>query len=469
MSPRNLQACGLLLLVDRSQPRSFSRQVEEQIRSGIQSGALAANEHLPSGRVLAEDLGVSRGVVMRAYAQLAAEGYVTLRQGAAPTVRAAIRSGSETVHSENGHRSVAYDLRPHLPEVATFPRQPWLRAVREALEQARTADLTYSNPRGLWSLRVDVANYLSRARGVLALPERTLITAGSTHTLSLVSRMLARQGRTRMAFENPSHPLLRAVASRGGQTVVRAEIDERGVRPEAIEAAESVFVSPAHQFPTGVALTPERRSRLIEWAEEGDALILEDDYDAEFRYDRAPIGALQGLAPEQVIYMGSTGKTFAPALRIGWAVIPAALYDDMARELFTNMLHVSGLDQLAFAKFLHRNDFDRHLRRMRQLYRSRRDLVVSVLRDLLPNHSVRGLAAGLHVILEMPSHTAAAAVRNEAAAAGIVVESVEHYAFPNYAGPAGLVIGYGGLPEPTLEAAIRRLTPFVQRSHQESG
>jgi GntR family transcriptional regulator/MocR family aminotransferase len=461
MSPRELQARDLLLRVDRSR-QPVSRQLEEQMRTAIQSGALAAGSQLPSTRVLAEDLRVSRGVIVRVYGQLAAEGYISLRQGATPTVRPTVRFDANTVGPRNGQPRVVYNLRPHLPELATFPRRPWLRAVRESLEQARTADLTYGDEAGLWSLRVEVANYLSRARGVHAHPERTLITAGSTHGVSLVSRVLARRGRTVMAFENPSHYILRSVAAHGGQTVVAASVDDRGIRPDTIEPADSVYVSPAHQFPTGVALSPERRTALIEWAQAADALILEDDYDAEFRYDRAPIGAMQGLAPERVIYVGSTGKTFAPGLRLGWAVLPQDFVDDVSRELLNSMLQVSGFDQLAFANFMQRGDFDRHLRRMRNTYRGRRDVVVSVLAELLPDHPVRGIAAGLHVVLEMPSHLTAAAVRAAAGQVGIVVESLDQHAFAGYAGPAGLLIGYGGLPEPTLEQAITRLAEIIR-------
>jgi GntR family transcriptional regulator/MocR family aminotransferase len=461
MSPGDLQARDLLLLVDRSRP-PLARQLEEQMRRAIQSGALAAGGQLPSTRVLADDLGVSRGVIMRVYGQLAAEGYISLRQGAAPTVRPTARLDPEAVGPPNGRPRAVYNLRPHLPEVATFPRRSWLRAVCESIEQAQAADLTYGDEAGLWALRVEVANYLSRARGVHARPERTVITAGSTHALSLVSRVLARRGRTLMAFENPSHSILRAVASHAGQTVVPAAVDGRGIRPAAIEAAHSVYVTPAHQFPTGVALAPERRTGLIEWARKADALILEDDYDAEFRYDRAPIGALQGLAPDRVVYMGSTGKTLAPGLRLGWAVLPLEMVDDVSQELLHSMLQVSGFDQLAFTSFVQRGDFDRHLRRMRQLYRARRDLAVSLLSALLPNHRVRGIAAGLHVVLEMPSHAAATAVRAEAEAAGMILESLDQHAFADYTGPAGLLVGYGGLPEPSLEQAIRALVRIIQ-------
>ncbi len=446
MSPRNLEARELLLAVDHSRPGSMSRQVADQLRTAIQSARLAAGEHLPSTRVLAQDLGVSRGVIGRVYGQLAAEGYVSLRQGASPTVRDTVRFNATVARPPDGRPKVVYNLQPHRPEVATFPLQPWLRAVRESLQQARAADLGYIEPSGLWDLRVEVANYLSRARGVLAHPERMLITAGSTHSLSLVSRVLARRGQMMMAFENPSHHVIRTVAANAGQTLLAAAVDEQGIRPDSLEGADSVFVAPAHQFPTGVALAPARRTQLIEWAGETGSWIIEDDYDAEFRYDREPVRAIQGLAPNRVIYVGSTGKTFAPALRLGWMVLPEDLVDDVSQELWSNMLHVSGLDQLAFRTFLRRGDFDRYLRRMREIYRARRDLVVAALGELLPHRNVRGVAAGLHVMLEMPSHTVAETVRTEAKALGILVDSVDQHVFADYAGLSGLLIGYGGLP-----------------------
>ncbi|HEY2310664.1 MAG TPA: PLP-dependent aminotransferase family protein [Gaiellaceae bacterium] len=462
MSPRKVQARDLLLELDHSRPASVSRQLEEQMRGAIRSGAWVADEQLPSTRVLAEDLGVSRGVILRAYGQLAAEGYISLRQGAAPTVRAAVHLDSETIRPPNGHPRIVYDLRPHLPDVATFPRQPWLRAVRESLAQARVADLTYSDSAGLWDLRVAVANYLSRARGVVAHPAQTLITAGSTHSLSLLGRALARRGETRMAFENPSHRGLRAVASMAGQTVVGAALDDSGVLPHTIDHADSLFVSPAHQFPTGVVLAPKRRKALVEWARDADVLILEDDYDAEFRYDRAPTGALQSLAPERVVYFGSTGKTFAPALRLGWMVLPEALVEDVSRELAGSMLHVSGLDQLAFANFLQCGDFDRHLRRMRQVYSARRNFTADLLARLLPDHEVHGIAGGLHAVLGMPSHSAAAGIRMEARAQGVEIDSIDQHTFADFGGRAGLVIGYGALPEPTLAEALGGLAEIIQ-------
>jgi GntR family transcriptional regulator/MocR family aminotransferase len=189
--------------------------------------------------------------------------------------------------------------------------------------------------------------------------------------------------------------------------------------------------------------------------------VIEDDYDAEFRYDRPPIGALQGLAPEHVAYIGSTGKTLAPAMRIGWAVLPPSLVEPVADELAGSLLHISGIDQLAFADFLRRGEFDRHLRRMRALYRSRRDAVVEGLRFHLPDLRVGGIAAGLHVVVELPSAALAEDVRLHARAAGVLVESISQHALPGYDGPPGILVGYGSVPEPTLPAALAQLAAAV--------
>ncbi len=464
MSPHKLHTRDLLIHLDRSRVEPIGRQLEEELRGAIRSGTLKAGCDLPSTRALAEDLGVSRGVVGRAYAQLAGEGYVHLRQGANPRVRTLPpleRRRAAPLEATTGPK-VRYDLRAHLPEVTAFPRQAWLRSTRSALATAASADLSYLDPRGLHALRTEVSNYLGRARGVVADPERVIITAGSTHALSLIGRVLARGGSTAMAFENPSHLLLHAVAERAGQTPFAVPVDVNGLLVGRLGEATSVVVSPAHQFPTGVILSADRRADLIRWARNTGGLIIEDDYDAEFRYDRAPIGALQGLSPEHVAYIGSTGKTLAPAIRLGWAVLPPDLFALVSDELGLTMLHVSGIDQLVFADFLCRGEFDRHLRRMRAIYRSRRDVLVTALATHLPDLRVSGIAAGLHVVLRLPSREIETAVRLRARSAGVLVQSLSQHALPGYTGQAALLIGYGSLPEPTLPAAIEQLAQAIR-------
>jgi len=433
---------------------TLARQLEEQLRSAIQSGVLPDGTRLPSSRVLAQDVGVSRGVVSRVYAQLAFEGYILIRQGSIPTVCTISRV--ESVGSDREERTrLRYDLRAHLPEVSTFPRKLWLRSVRDSLGQATGADLSYSDSAGLHELRLEIAKYLARARGVTVAPERVVVTSGSTHSLSLVARALVRRGSRMMALENPSHALLREIARAAGQEVVAVPVDDEGIVVSRLGGATAVVVSPAHQFPTGVALSPERRKDLLAWAAETRSLIIEDDYDAQFRYDHVPVGALQGLAPNHVVYMGSTDKTFVPALRLGWVVLPDDLRDDVSRELFLTVLHVSGMDQLAFADFLRRGEFDRHLRYMRDVYRRRRDVLVAALSRLLPDVPVHGIAAGLHIVMEMPSDGIAEAVRVRALAGGVAVETTAQHTFSGYSGPTGLIIGFGAVAEPGLEVAAR--------------
>ncbi|HKT43685.1 MAG TPA: PLP-dependent aminotransferase family protein [Gaiellaceae bacterium] len=464
MSPRQLQTRDLLVCVDRSVRVPVGRQLEDQLRAAIRSGALPPGADLPSTRALAGEIGVSRGVVVRAYAQLSAAGYLDLRQGANPRVRKLpdVERVWTVPRQPPATPRIRFDLRPHLPEVTAFPRQAWLRCIRDSLVQATNAELGYIEPRGLESLRVEVANYLARARGVVADPELIVVTGGATHGLSLVARALGARGSVRMAFENPSHFVLHAVATQGGQTPVPVPVDDDGLVVERIGEADSVVVSPAHQFPTGVVLSPERRAELVQWARERSALVVEDDYDAEFRYDRAPVAALQGLCPDRVAYIGSTGKTLVPAIRLGWLVLPPDLVEPVSEELWRTMLHLPGLDQLAFATFLRQGEFDRHLRRMRGIYRTRRDIVVAELERLLPELRVSGIAAGLHVVLELPCTGMEAEVRRRARERGVDVQSVEQHSLPGYDGVAGLLIGYGAVPEPTLPAALEQLALAIR-------
>jgi GntR family transcriptional regulator/MocR family aminotransferase len=464
MSPRQRQTRDLLVHIDRALPRSLRRQLEDQLRDAIRSGALAPGSELPSTRALAQELGVSRGVTGRAYVQLAAEGYLELRQGANPAVRnlARVQLAPDAAPVRAGAR-VRYDLRPHLPDVNSFPRQAWLRSVRTALAGATSAELGYIGAQGLQQLRVEIAGYLGRARGVAADPDRIVITTGTAHSLSLLARALTHLGAQRMAFENPSHFVLREVVKHAGQTPVPVALDSEGVRIDSLRAAgaQSAVVAPAHQFPTGVVLSAERRRLLIEWAQTSGGLVLEDDYDAAFRYDRAPIGALQGLSPEHVVYLGSTGKSLAPAMRLGWAVLPARLVDPIVYELAAGMIQLPGIDQLALADFLHRGEFDRHLSRMRTIYRRRRDALVDALETWLPDCPVRGIAAGLHAVVELPSADVEEAVCARATSIGVLVQSLTQHALPGYDGPAAVLVGYGPVPEAAIPRAVQQLAEIV--------
>jgi GntR family transcriptional regulator / MocR family aminotransferase len=469
MSPRQLHARDLLVQLDRSRRAELGRQLEQQLRSAIRSGTLAPGSDLPSTRTLAEDLAVSRGVVVRAYAQLAAEGYLDLRQGANPSVRGIpfVEPRVAEVSSPAAVQKIRYDLRPHQPDLGGFPREIWLRSLRHALTRAPNADLGYIDPRGLEQLRVELARYLGRVRGIRANPERIVVTTGSTHALSLIARVLASRGAV-MGFENPSHWLFFAVAEQAGLTPIGIPVDGDGIRVDSVRAAKvnAVLVTPAHQFPTGVALAADRRAELTLWARESGGLIIEDDYDAELRYDRAPIGPLQGLAPDRVAYIGSANKTLSPGIRLGWALLPDDLCDSVVEELGKSVLHLSGIDQLALADFLRRGEFDRHIRRMRLVYKRRRDALIEALEAELPKLRVSGIAAGLHVVVELPPSVAEADVCAQAAARGLAIESLSDHALPMYEGPAGLLIGYAGVLEPTMPFAVAELAAAFRASER---
>jgi GntR family transcriptional regulator/MocR family aminotransferase len=294
---------------------------------------------------------------------------------------------------------------------------------------------------------------------VAADASRLLVCSGFAQGLGLVCRALRRGGARRFAIEDPCHPGQRAIVAHVGLEPVPVPVDERGLRVELLEDSrvDAVLVTPAHQFPSGAVLAPGRRAALAAWAQRHGAVVVEDDYDAEYRYDREPIGALQGLAPERVVYAGSASKTLAPVLRLGWLVLPAGLVGAVSEEKALDDLSTSGLEQLAFASFLSRGEIDRHLRRNRAIYRSRRDALMSAIAAHLPGVTIRGIAAGLHAVAELPPTVSEAAAAEAARERSVGVYGLSGYRFSEQPGPAALVLGYGGLGERAIEAGVRLL------------
>ena len=371
---------------------------------------------MPSTRDLARQLGISRRVAVEAYAQLAAEGYLSIRQGARPRV-SQTAVGGPTAHGRQtgaARREIApsrvravqrpprFDFRPSVPDVSAFPRAGWLKSLREAVNTLTDADLQYGDPTGDDILKRQLADYLGRVRGVVADPDRVVITNGFGQAENLLCTVLKARGATRVGLEDPCNPESREIVARAGLEPVPVPVDELGLRVDALGALDAVIVTPAHQHPTGVVLAPERRTQLLQWLRDHDALAIEDDYDAEYRYDRAAIGALQGLEPERVVYAGTTSKTLAPALRLGWLVVPHGLIEPIRHGKYLADLGTARIEQHAFADFIARGELDRHLRRMRAKYRGRRDALVAALEAELPEATVKGIAAGLHVTVELP-------------------------------------------------------------------
>jgi GntR family transcriptional regulator/MocR family aminotransferase len=451
----------LLVRLDRG-GGPLRAQVEEQLRDAVRARRLAPGVALPSTRALARELGVSRGVVVDAYAQLAAEGYLVARQGAPTRVSDAASPAGGVAETPATERLPRFDFRPGGPDVSLFPRAAWLTSLRRALRDAPDARLDYGDPRGAPELRLALTRYLGRVRGVACDPERVVVTSGMAQGMALIARALAARGGRRIGVEDPSSGPGREQLAANGLEIVPVPVDGDGLRVDLLEALapDAAFTAPAHQFPLGVVLAPDRRAALIDWAARSGAIVLEDDYDAEYRYDRAPVGAVQGLAPERVAYAGSVSKTLAPGLRLGWMVAPERLAEGVVAAKAADDLGTPVVEQLALADFLERGELDRHLRRTRAVYRGRRDALVTALADRLPECLPAGVAAGLHLVVHLPAGTDEPAVLARARSRGVGLYGLsEHRIEP---GPPALLLGYGRIAEPAIAAAVAELAAAVR-------
>jgi GntR family transcriptional regulator/MocR family aminotransferase len=434
-------------------------QLEDRLRELVRDGTLAAGERMPSTRALADDLGVSRRLVVEAYAQLLAEGYLRARQGAGTFVAAAAIASSEA-QADAPPSSLQFDFFPGAPDLASFPRAAWLRATREVLRTAPDGAFAYPDARGALELRSALSSYLRRVRGVVAEPDSILICAGATQGLALLGRALRADGVRSIDVEDPGLPPHRAVLSYAGMRVRGVPVDGEGLVVSALQAP-IVLSTPAHQCPTGVVLSPARRGELIGWARAG-GFVIEDDYDAEFRYDRAPLGALQGLAPDRVVYLGTTSKTLAPGLRLGWLVLPPVLLDGVVQAKALDDLGSSTLEQLVLARLLETAAYDRHLRKARRRNRARRDALLAAVARRMPDAHVSGISAGLHALLRLPRAVDAQQLMVRAAERSLGVYPLTLHLIEAPRRTDALVLGYANLSEPAIEEGIRRLAEVLE-------
>lgn len=431
------------------------------LRDAVRTGRLAPGTRLPSSRTLAADLGIARNTVADAYAELVAEGWLTARQGSGTRVaRRATAAVTRGARSRPVRRRPTHNLMPGSPDVSSFPRAEWLKAARRALTSAPDAAFGYDDPRGRAELRGVLADYLARARGVYADPERIVICSGFVHGLSLMGKVLRRHRVRATAVESYGLDIHRDLLAEAGLRTPRLPVDELGARTgELADApgAGAVLLTPAHQFPTGVPLHPDRRAAAVDWARSSGGLILEDDYDGEFRYDRQPVGALQGLDPDRVVHMGTASKSLAPGLRLGWMVLPDALVEGVC-DVRGGPEWMSGTpDQLTLAEFIGSGAYDRHVRAMRLRYRRRRDQLVEALAERAPDVRVSGIAAGLHAVLELPEGTEQSVVQ-AATWQGLALEPLSRFRHPDAPpGRDGLVIGYGTPSESGWAGALDAL------------
>ncbi|MFB9724584.1 PLP-dependent aminotransferase family protein [Planobispora longispora] len=500
----------LHLSIDRA-AGGIAGQVVRELREAVRHGRLAAGERLPASRELARDLGFSRGVIVEAYEQLVAEGFLISRVGAGTRVAPmASRGAGGAGPAEAGEGSTKagegpageddaadprspahecdYGRRPTSPDLRSFPRERWLASVRRALSALSADALDYGDPGGVPELREELAAYLRRVRGADVTPENLVIVGGVAQGLSLTVQALAgrlpqaggsgqdlgwfvdgdarpapRPGRVRLAVEDPTGlrqlPLLRSA----GADLVAVPVDGEGVDVGALAATgvRAVLLTPAHHYPSGVVLSPRRRAELIEWAAATGATILEDDYDAEFRFDRDPVGCLQGLAPDRVVLAGSVSKSLAPGLRLGWAAAPPEIAQAVRRGRAQMDMGSPVLEQYALADFVRSGAYDRHLRRMRREYRARRDTLVRALAAHLPEITVHGVSAGLHLLAELPEGWDEGAVATAARECGLAAEPVGP--MRRRPGPPALVVGFARLPVHRTGEVVRAVAERISR------
>ncbi|MFE3183841.1 PLP-dependent aminotransferase family protein [Streptomyces violascens] len=419
----------------------------DALREAVRGGRLTPGTRLPSSRSLAADLGIARNTVADAYAELVAEGWLTARQGSGTTVaqRAVARPDRSHTRRLPTRRKPTYNLMAGSPDVASFPRAEWLKAARRALTDAPHEAFGFGDPRGRVELRTVLADYLARARGVYASPDRIVVCSGFLHGLMLMAKVLRTRRVREVAVESYGLDFHWKVLTDAGLRTPALPLDQLGTRTEelgAMKGVGAVLMTAAHQFPIGVPLLPDRRAAAVDWARTTGGLILEDDYDGEFRYDRQPVGALQGLDPEHVVYLGTASKSLAPGLRLGWMVLPEHLVDEVVQAKGGEWANGS-LDQLTLAEFIRSGAYDRHVRGMRLHYRRRRDQLVTALAERAPEARVSGIAAGLHALVELPPGTERSIIR-AATWQGLALEGLSRYRHPELAPERdALVVGYG--------------------------
>lgn len=457
---------GLDLHLDR--PGGGVRDgVMEAIRDAIRSGRLASGAQLPSSRALAADLGVARNTVASAYTELIAEGWLTSKYASgtlvAPRAADVVRSIASP-QPRRAQRHLDHDFRPGRPDLSSFPRTEWSRAVKRALNGAPFEAFGYGDPQGRPELRSALAQYLARARGVRARPSNVVVCSGAAEGLTLVAGALAAGGVGAVAVEAFGLYTHWELLTKAGLRCPPLRVDSFGADVMALDDLAdvgAVLLTPSHQFPTGVSLHSDRRAAVVDWARRTGGVIIEDDYDGEFRYDRSPVGALHGVDPECVIYMGSASKSLAPGLRLGWLVLPERLVEAVAGQKGEYGETTSFVEQLAMAEFICSGSYDRHIRTMRAQYRHRREQLVAAVARSSPATTVTGMAAGLQVMVELAGG-GESAVRRQLAWRRLGVEGLDRYRHPE-SGSAqdGLVIGFAG-PAPSawsaaLDALIRLL------------
>lgn len=453
----------ILLTVDREGPESLQAQIERQIREAVRSGALRPGAGIPSTRDLAQELGVSRPIVVDAYSQLAAEGYLALRQGATPRVSELMQKPAVELPADPlAIPAPRYDFRIGAPDLTSFPRNDWAKSAASALAKMEPTDFGYTSRHGAEVLRAVLADYLGRVRGVTADPRQILVVGGFDQARTYLAQALWRRGVRRLATEEPSYADRRVLTDMGFE-ILSIPVDGEGIVVEALAAsrAEAVMLTPAHQYPAGAVMSGQRRLDLIAWLRKRDAIAIEDDYDAEYRYDRAPVGALQGLDPARIVYIGTVSKTLAPALRLGWIVSTPELLPALRELQHIGDNGRSRIEQHTMAEFIRTGGFDRHLRRMRLVYRDRRAALLEALADELPETVIGGISAGLHATVSLPNPVDEAAVLAQAAKRDIGLSFMSAHFFGPKPLESTMLLSYARQSEAAIRTGVRGIAAVL--------
>jgi GntR family transcriptional regulator/MocR family aminotransferase len=426
---------------------------------------LVGGTKLPPTRELAAELNCSRSAVVSAYAQLVAEGYLESRQGSGTRVARAAAPSSADEGWIGGEQLPRINFSAGVCDLSSFPRTEWQNAVGHVMATVPLSELYYTEPVGTRRFRAVLAERLARVRGVVTDPPRVHVCAGTVQAVSLLARTFAARGVTTVAVENPSWPRLRPPIEAAGLRTVAVRVDEHGIvvadlarHPEVAVA----FITPAHQFPTGVTMSEDRRTELLDWATRTGGLVVEDDYDAEFNLGTAQVGALQSHDPARVIYLGTTSKILSPALRLGWIVAPPAVSAELAKARPGFDLGISVIEQLAMAHLMSTGKLDRHLRRTRQMYDRRRNLLIGALRAAVPDAQIKGARAGLHLIAVLPRDVDESNVVAEAARRSVGVFGLGYYRIGrSRPGPGALVLGYASLNETSITTGVELIAESI--------
>jgi GntR family transcriptional regulator/MocR family aminotransferase len=464
------------ITIERESELPLIRQIYDKIREMISDGSLVSGQKLPSTRTLSKELGVSRNTVLDVYNQMIAEGYLEAYQGSGTIVAEGLQELKLPVRNvyekqKNARRKDddndnIIDFRSGIPALEFFPQKEWARIYQEVCSNLPVTAYGYCDASGVWKLREEIARYLLRSRGISCSPERMIITSGSTQGLSLIANLLNEHNK-KVIVENPSHPGLRKVITSAGCMIEAISADNRGLNTDALKPANDIsffYTTPSHQYPLGGILSIQRRLYLIQYAEENNCYIVEDDYDSEFRYEGQPVSSLYELNPDRVIYIGSFSKILAPAIRLGFIILPDKLLTGCKTLKVYSDVHTDALTQNAMAEFIHRGRLEKHIWKMKKHYSQNRNHMLRELTEQFPDgFEILGQASGLHMVIRFHNVTFSKQLVKEITRQGVHVYPIENYLLEkNGEHRQEILMGYSHLTLSKITEGLRILSNVIR-------